>query len=124
MNESGSCANYRIFKTNLNFVKYINLNQRDRISLCKFKLPITTGRYQRTKIHDRICTICKNSQIGDEFHYLFECSTLDVERHLYLKPYYRVRGNTFQMNTLMNSDNSSEMSNLAKFCHCIMKKNE
>ena len=53
VNESGSC--YKIFKTNLNFEKYlVNLNQRerDRISLCKFrcgnnKLP-TTGRYQRT----------------------------------------------------------------------------
>ena len=113
MYESGSCANYRIFKTNLDFEKYlVNLNQRDRIALCKFrcgtnKLPITTGRYQRTEIHNRICTICKNSQIGDEFHYLFECPTLDVERH-------RVRGNTLKTNTLMNSKNSSEMSNLAK----------
>ena len=130
VNASGSCANYRIFKTNLNFEKYlVNLNQRDRISLCKFrcgnnKLPITTGRYQKTEIHDRICTICKNSQIGDEFHYILECPTLDVERHMYLKPYYRIRGNTLKMNALMNSENSSEMSNLAKFCRCIMNKFE
>ena len=43
---------------------------------------------------------------------------------MYLKPYYRIRGNTLKMNALMNSENSSEMSNLAKFCRCIMNQFE
>ena len=94
VNESGSCTIYRIFKTDLNFENYLaSLNQRDRTSLCKFrcgnnKLPITTGLYQGIQRHDRIGTLCKNLQLGDELHYLLECPSLSAERELYLKPYY------------------------------------
>ena len=66
MNESGSCANYLITEYSRPILiskSIVNLNQRDRISLCKFRCgtincrsPQPTGRYQRTEIglHDRI----------------------------------------------------------------------
>ena len=122
-----SCLNYRIFKSELQLENYlITLTNRDRINLCKFrcgnsKLPIVTGRYQGIERDDRICSLCDRHQLGDEFHYLFECNFFAAERKKYLRPFYRVRPNTLKMCKLMNNQNRNELSNLVKFCCCIMK---
>ena len=128
VDKNSHCTNYRIFKTSLQIEKYITtLDLNDRISLCKFrcgnyKLPIITGRYDGTPKEDRLCPLCNNQQLGDEFHYLLECPSLSVERQMYLKPYYWHRPNTLKMNSLLNTQKDSELINLAKFCRCIMKK--
>ena len=127
---SSQCLNYRIFKKSFKLEKYLTLlDSNDRITLCKFrcgnhKLPIMTGRYQDIERQDRLCNLCLNQQLGDEYHYLFECTSVEAERKLYLKPYYRIRHNTLKMEQLFNSENSKELSNLAKFCRCIVKKFE
>ena len=128
VNKNGHCVNYRIFKTSLHIENYlIALNQQDRISLCKFrcgnnKLPINTGRYQCVARHERVCTLCKNHQLGDEFHYLLECPSMADERKKYLAPHFSSRPNIHKMQALMDTQKYSEISNLAKFCRCIMKK--
>jgi hypothetical protein len=86
----------------------------------------TTGcrlqlRYQGIDKEDRLCPLCSNHQIGDEFHYLFECPSMTDERHMYLKPYFHRTPNTLKMEQLLNCDNR-DLSNLAKFCKIIMKK--
>jgi hypothetical protein len=85
------------------------------------RLPIATGRYQGIDKEDRLCPLCSNHQIGDEFHYLFECPSMTDERHMYLKPYFHRTPNTLKMEQLLNCDNR-DLSNLAKFCKIIMKK--
>ena len=118
-----SCLNYRIFKSELQLENYlITLTNRDRINLCKFrcgnsKLPIVTGRYQGIERDDRICSLCDRHQLGDEFHYLFECNFFAAERKKYLRPFYRVRPNTLKMCKLMNNQNRNELSNLVSFVH-------
>lgn len=130
VNANSTCTNYRIFKSNLQFENYlVTLNQSDRIWLCKFrcgnsKLPINTGRYKGIARQDRFCSECTNHQLGDEFHYLFECPSFEKERKRYLKACYRVRPNTFKMSALMDIQKVGELSSLAKFCRCIMKKFE
>ena len=110
-----------ILKSILISVTVFHYNNLDVVTInCRSQ----QGAIKKQRFMIEYVLLCKNSQIGDEFHYIFECPTLDVERHMYLKPYYRIRGNTLKMNALMNSENSSEMSNLAKFCRCIMNKFE
>ena len=128
VNFKSSCTNYRIFKTDLEFEEYLTiLNQRDRIRFCRFrcnnsKIPIVTGRYQGIERDNRICPLCTNDQLGDEFHYLFQCPSLAEERRVFLKQSYNFRPNTLKMNHLLNSHKGNELAKLAKFCHCILKK--
>ena len=130
VNEISQCSNYRIFKTSLQFENYIKtLDQNDRIKLCKFrcgnhKLPIITGRYQGIPKEERLCPLCTNHQVGDEFHYLFECPSMSNDRDKYLTAQFGHRPNALTIASLFNTQKYSEMVNLAKFCKCIMKKFE
>jgi hypothetical protein len=47
--------------------------------LCKFRtmnhlLPTEKGRHLAFDYDNRPCSLCTYQAIGDEFHYLFECS--------------------------------------------------
>ena len=126
VDESGSCLNYKIFKHELACEKYLSvLDFKDRISLTKFRcgsnrLPVTVGRYTGIPRHERFCTLCNNQEIGDEYHYLFECNVLRNERIKYIAHHYRNRPNTLKMSQLFNSTNIPEIRKLSKMCQCIM----
>lgn len=82
INNSSKRIRYRIFKTTFVCEKYLNtLSIKFRNILVKFRtsnhrLPIEVGRWNNLKRHERICNLCNNNQIGDEFHYLLECYAL------------------------------------------------
>ena len=125
-NNNSLCLNYRIFKTlpELEFYQK-NLSLCHRISLAKFRcgnhrLPVVSGRYSHTDLQNRLCYLCNERKIGDEFHYLFECKVFINERKLYLKRKYRIRPNTSKMHSLFNSTSIDELVRLAKFCKIIM----
>ena len=76
--------NYRMFKHDFKLENYLlKLSTKNARILCKFrignvKLPIETGRWFNIERDDRICHLC-NSDVGDEFHYIFNCRL-----HVYL----------------------------------------
>jgi hypothetical protein len=60
-----------------------------KITFCKFRtgndrLPIETGRWNGNDHGNRLCNICMDAEIGDEFHYILQCKSLANERKLYL----------------------------------------
>ena len=75
MNDSSKGQYYIIFKENLEYEKYLDyLSNSDRYVLCIFrtgnhKLIIETGRWENIERTERICNLCNNHSIGDEFHY-------------------------------------------------------
>ena len=88
--DSPKCLNYRIFKTTHCFESYINYLPDDlRIALSKsrcvnHKLPIERGRFWGVARDDRICELCNSAKLGDEYHYIFECTYLRTERHNFI----------------------------------------
>ena len=44
---------------------------------------------------DRICHLSCNSDVGDEFHYIFNCTSLSAERIEYIPSYYTNRASAF-----------------------------
>ena len=126
--ESGHCTNYRIFKTELHFEEYINiLNPKETTDLCQFrcgnhKLPTTVGRHAGVEKSQRHCPLCKSKAIGDEYHYILECSAFQTERAALIDAKYLRTPNTLYMKSLFQSKDATTCSNLAKLCRIIMER--
>ena len=90
MRNSSKASNYMLFKENCDFEDYLDiLSDKERITLCKFRttnhrLIIETGRWHNIDRDDRICTLCNAGLIGDEFHYLLECTYFNDDRKTFL----------------------------------------
>ena len=97
----------------------------EAIVFCKFRttnhnLPIERGRFQNIVREERICNLC-NKDLGDEYHTLLVCETLNNLRKQYIKPYYYTRSNVIKFNQLMNINKLKELHNLIHFIRKINK---
>ena len=125
VDSSPKSLNYRIFKDDFKFENYLDiLDYKNRVCLCRFRtcnhrLPIETGRWYNLERKDRICNLCLENKMGDEFHYILECKLLRNERKSLLGNYYCRRVNTLKMKTLFQSDNISNLKKLCKFIKII-----
>jgi hypothetical protein len=60
-------------------------------------LPIEMGRFFSIDRSERICDLCNKEELGDEFHYLFNCTFFKDERkkiipeYLYNVPIFNIR---------------------------------
>ena len=121
------CSNYTAFKKEHTLELYLyKLSSNLRINLTKFrcrcnKLPISQV-FNEQQICNTQCTLCELNVVGDEFHYLFECSFFSGERIKYLTQYYRHFPSMYKFEQLFNSTNLKVISNLAKFVTIIMNK--
>ena len=58
-------------------------NQRawlSRLRCSAHHLEIEKGRWTKTPIEERLCKMCDNSKIGDEYHLTMECKTFRTKR--------------------------------------------
>lgn len=81
---------------------------------CNHKLPIEVGRWHKVERNERKCLFCKNN-IGDEFHFLFECSKFHDKRQIYIPKQFFKNPNTLKIHFLFKSKNYNLMSSLCKF---------
>ena len=72
---------YINFKSNLSTTDYVKTitNRYERSILAKYRcgilqLHIETGRFNNTKLEDRLCKICNDNNIENEYHFLCICS--------------------------------------------------
>ena len=89
--------------------------------LCRFrttnnKLPVETGRWQNIPRENRKCILCNRSQIGDEYHYIFECIYFNQKRKQSLLNYFIYSHNIIKFSELMSSKRKPI---LKKLCHFI-----
>ena len=118
------CINYKIFKSDFGFEPYLSLLSPDlRIALCRYRcgyhnLPISNKRYE--PIDDRNqCPLCQ-SDVGDEYHYLFSCPAFDTFREKYINKSFYTRPNCVQYKILMNSSSKKTLVNLSIFVKFIL----
>ena len=81
-------------------------------------MPIERGRFHGTSRDDRICELNFHNKIGDEYHYLLECSYFSDARRVYLPMNLIARPNT---NTFMCSSDTQELFKIAKYCKIVLK---
>ena len=123
---SSKCLNYRIFKTELVLEQYFNLLPYDLASaLCHFrtlnhKLPVEHGRFWGVERDDRICELCLSNRLGDEYHYLLECSYFVDQQKLYLPKDLLRRPSAVGFGEIMNTKDLPTLFKLSKFCKEIL----
>ena len=85
--ENSVCSNYRLCKNICCLEEYLTylpsiLRQRVlKFRLSNHRLPIQQRRSLGTPRGERICTVCDTGEVGDEFHYLLNCSNENVKRN-------------------------------------------
>ena len=85
--ENSVCSNYRLFKKKFCFEKYLTylpsiLRQRVlKFRISNHRLPVQQRRSLGIPRDERICTVCDSGEVGDEFHYLLNCSNENVKRN-------------------------------------------
>ena len=85
------------------------------------KLPVETGRHNGISYEDRRCPYCVD-EVGDEFHFLLQCSHFSSNRKKYLNKYYYTRPNMFKFTQLMTCRNKTTLTKLSFFVKLIMKE--
>ncbi len=72
---------YRLFKQDMTVASHLNCNMpkysRSLISQLRLgvlPLRIETGRFVRLPEADRLCQVCSDNKIENEYHFLFECA--------------------------------------------------
>jgi len=117
---SSKALYYRHFKQMPTFENYLLLPKSIYYPILKFRtsnhiLPIETGRWQNILPDNRICKLCNSTQIGDEFHYLFRCQALSIQRLSFIPKQYYTWPNLGKMKLLMNSKKANQLKCLSKF---------
>ncbi len=106
----------------------VRLPEQGRISLCRFRtgnhrLPIVTGRYNRTPRENRCCTKCDENEIGDEYHVLFVCKDQEILRlrNQFIPMYYRNLPSHFKFVQLFQDPRCGIQNDLAMFAKAVLR---
>lgn len=124
------CTNYIIFKGVFELEPYLTkLTKNSRILLTRFRtcsnrLPVNVGRYTGVTREERMCTLCNDNVIGDEFHVLLKCSNAELVRwrDMYIPSFYTHRPTIFKFAELLQNKNVGVLTNLAMFIKLMMGK--
>jgi hypothetical protein len=126
LQNSNKGRNFSIYKENIMLEQYLlKLNKSEAMQLLKFRtgnhfFPIETGRWNNINFEDRSCFLCNINDPPDEMHYLLKCPFFKETRNKYIKKYYTTRPNTLKFKQLLNTNNLTELSNLAKFVKILI----
>ena len=130
MNNSSKGLNYRIFKTSFCLENYLlslpykHLKYFCRFRTCNVKLPIEVGRWLNIPRENRICNLCLKNEIGDEYHYLFNCndSCIVESRLSNISKYFYLHPNVYKFEKLFNTKNKTKLIRLCKFIKTIVER--
>ena len=130
---------YRMIKTDYRLEPYLlyipnKRHQRAmaRLRVSSHKLEIELGRHSRPYIprDERLCTFCKQKEIGDEVHFLMTCDFLALERdHLFREifPLLNISDHVdinHNFKLIMSSRNPDVLTPLGKYIHVGFQKLE
>ncbi len=128
INNSNRLITYCRYKKSFSFETYLNKiperkhrNALSRFRLSSHKLEIEKGRYTNIPRDERICRLCTQNVIENEYHVLMACPFYRELRTKYLKPYF-CRWPTIQkFNALMSTQSRQCLIRLSKFIYCALK---
>ena len=119
---SSKCTIYKHLVDNVQLQFYLTKNLSPqcirfltKYRLCSHKLNIEYGRFIKKAKNERLCILCNQGDIEDEFHFILKCPKYDNIRKMYIKRYYYTNASVFKLVQLLSTKNVSELSNLGKY---------
>lgn len=128
---SSKCTLYKEVKIVFELEKYLVCLPRSlyiyltKLRLSSHKLPIETGRYNNTPRELRVCDMCSDNVLGDEYHLILECNnnTITNLRNLHLPKDIVSRPSMYSFTNMLKSLHNDDIGvNLAiflKMCKCL-----
>ena len=128
LSSKSSCSSYVSYKDIFVLESYlIKLPKLSRFALCRLRtnnhrLPVVTGRYNRTPREERTCNKCNDNVIGDEYHVLLECNNQEITqlRIKYLPMYYRHNPNRYKFVELLQNNRYTIQRKAALFVKSVL----
>ena len=119
-----------MFKERFEFEEYLVKTPGNLLKyLVKFRtrnnrLPIEVGSWNNIELNNRKCELCNKNCIGDEFHYVIECSYFTEYRKRFIKrqSYQYPNVLKFKESMQINPNDNIKFIKLCKFVKCIVKK--
>jgi hypothetical protein len=82
---------------------------------------IETGRWRNIDRENRYCNLCNCQKLGDEYHYVLECSSLNDKCKQLLPKYFMKRHNVVKFFELLSTKKQSLLRKLCIFIKHINK---
>lgn len=128
---SSKLSTYSKIKSKFGVEKYLHCvsNNKYRIELAKFRcsahrLAVEEGRYRNIEREQRLCVYCNMSVVEDEYHFLLICPLYRELRVKYLPRYYYTWPNLNKFKSLLNTNKSILLKNMANFLYMAKQKRE
>ena len=130
----GKLRTFKKFKTNLDFENYITeisyIKHRQAVTklrISSHRLPVESGRYNNIPFDQRICRHCNLNEVGNEQHYLMQCSnpTFNEIRSNFILKLHQINNSFLLFNNqdlfvyIMSMKDKTIMKLVAKFCFDI-----
>ena len=123
-----SCDIYIECKQEFKLENYLMCeNHNYRQAICNFRLnntriPKVTGRFKGLERSQRVCTLCNNNSVGDEFHVIFECKNQSIMhfRRKYLPKFYTNRPSMWKLILLLQNDKPKVFCKLGAFLKNVL----
>lgn len=115
---------YKAVKERFEYESYLdvfsNIKLRQfvtKIRLSSHNLHIETGRYGRNRLprHERMCQICDENEIENEFHFMLKCSKYSQLRTRLIPVYYHRRPSMLKFTELIKCKNTKILNNLGQY---------
>ena len=124
--DSSKGRNYNLFKSDNKCETYLSsltgtsLHTMFKFRTANHKLPIETGRWNNVELSERKCQLCERNHIGDEFHYLLECTFFRNERRRYIDQQFYRSPNVLKFKQLLQTTDTEKLISLSQFMKIIM----
>ena len=106
----------------------VKLSKKKKIILselraCNNKLPIIEEKYRNISRAERMCNMCEDNFVGNEFHMLFVCQNENIVRlrNMYIPEYYKNKPSLYKYGLLMQTTSCKTLNNLALFLQTVFK---
>ena len=92
IDKTSSATNFKLYKDTFGYSKFLSLlSAKNSKTFRRFRtrnhtIPVKTGRWNGTPLHERICNFCRK-ELGDEFHYMLVRDHFKQPRQNYIKIY-------------------------------------
>ena len=86
-----------------------------QIRLSSHCLCIETGRHRSVPRHERLCTLCNERDVEDEYHFTIKCPIYSEIRKKYIKHFFVNRPSMFKFTLLLKSNNMNTLKNLSLY---------